>query len=100
MSAPRQPVSPADIDKMASLARLALNPDEAGRYADSLNHILTLMDRLQAIDTEQVRPLRHPFDGIQPLRSDVADAVIDREAFQQVASAHQDGLYLVPRVIE
>lgn len=93
-------ISAADIEKMATLARLDLNPDEASRYAASLNHILSMMDRLSAIDTEGVEPLRNPFDGVQPLRDDVVNALIDREAFQAVSGAHQNGLYLVPKVIE
>jgi len=90
----------ADILKIAKLAHLQLNDDESARYAASLNNILGMMDHLQTLDTTGVEPLKNPFDSAQPLRDDVPTEPNRRDAYQAVAPATQDGLYLVPRVIE
>ena len=58
------------------------------------------MDSLKSIDTEGVEPLKSPFDNPQPLRADVVTESNHRDEYQAVAPETQDGLYLVPRVIE
>jgi aspartyl-tRNA(Asn)/glutamyl-tRNA(Gln) amidotransferase subunit C len=93
-------LSAKDVDAIAKLARLGLNTDEAEQYADSLNRILGLMDALKAIDTEGVAPMASPHDNPQPLRQDRPTESNRRAAYQAVAPLVQDGLYLVPKVIE
>lgn len=88
------------VSAIAHLARLSLNDTQCTEYAQSLNKILGMMDALKAIDTEGVEPLKSPFDNPQPLREDVVSESNHREDYQAVAPATQDGLYLVPRVIE
>ena len=85
---------------IANLARLSLNNTQSAEYAQSLNKILGMMETLKGIDTDGVEPLKSPFDNPQPLREDVVSETNHREAYQAVAPAVQDGLYLVPRVIE
>jgi aspartyl-tRNA(Asn)/glutamyl-tRNA(Gln) amidotransferase subunit C len=89
-----------DINKIAHLARLGLSDDEKNRYTDSLNNILGLIDELQAVNTAGIEPLAHSLDVTQPLRLDVVSEQNQRDAYQQIAPAVQDGLYLVPKVIE
>lgn len=89
-----------DINKIAHLARLGLSDEEKSRYTDSLNNILGLIDDLQAVNTQGIEPLAHAVDVTQPLRPDVVTESNQRDAYQQVAPAVQDGLYLVPKVIE
>ncbi|RYY80077.1 MAG: Asp-tRNA(Asn)/Glu-tRNA(Gln) amidotransferase subunit GatC [Moraxellaceae bacterium] len=89
-----------DVEKIAVLGRLALDESKAAEYALSLNNILSLMQALQRIDTTGIEPLKSPFEHAQPLRADVVTEPNQREAYQAVAPATQDGLYLVPRVIE
>jgi aspartyl-tRNA(Asn)/glutamyl-tRNA(Gln) amidotransferase subunit C len=55
---------------------------------------------MQSIDTRHVAPLAHPFDAVQRLRKDEVTEVDQREYLQRIAPATQDGLYLVPKVIE
>lgn len=88
------------IGKIANLSQLAFNENQAAEYAQSLNKILGLMQDLQSIDTTGIEPLKSPFDNPQPLRADVVTEPNLRDAYQAVAPATQDGLYLVPRVIE
>lgn len=88
------------VSAIANLARLSLNDTQSAEYAQSLNKILGMMETLKGIDTDGVEPLKSPFDHPQPLREDVVSESNHREEYQAVAPAVQDGLYLVPRVIE
>ncbi len=93
-------VEPSDIAKLATLARIAVSEDEAGEVASRITEVLALVDQLQAADTEGVSPMAHPLDAVQRLRADQVTETNRREAFQAIAPATEDGLYLVPRVIE
>ena len=88
------------VSAIAHLARLSLDEAQSADYAQSLNKILGMMETLKGIETDGVEPLKNPFDNPQPLREDVVSETNHREAYQAVAPAVQDGLYLVPRVIE
>nr|WP_298410112.1 Asp-tRNA(Asn)/Glu-tRNA(Gln) amidotransferase subunit GatC [uncultured Halomonas sp.] len=89
-----------DVRRAAHLARLGLSDEEAASYVDDLSRILEMADRLQAVDTEHVAPLAHSLDTTQHLRVDEVTEEDQRERFQRCAPAVEDGLYLVPRVVE
>lgn len=93
-------LSAETVSAIAHLARLSLNDTQSAEYAQSLNKILGMMDTLKGINTDGIEPLKSPFDHPQPLREDVVSESNHREQYQAVAPAIQDGLYLVPRVIE
>ncbi|ENW30565.1 Asp-tRNA(Asn)/Glu-tRNA(Gln) amidotransferase subunit GatC [Acinetobacter lwoffii] len=93
-------LSAETVSAIANLARLSLNDTQSAEYAQSLNKILGMMETLKGINTDGVEPLKSPFDHPQPLRDDVVTETNHREQYQAVAPAVQDGLYLVPRVIE
>jgi len=88
-------LSAETVSAIANLARLSLNDTQSAEYAQSLNKILGMMETLKGINTDGVEPLKSPFDHPQPLSESN-----HREEYQAVAPAVQDGLYLVPRVIE
>ncbi|MDO4223930.1 MAG: Asp-tRNA(Asn)/Glu-tRNA(Gln) amidotransferase subunit GatC [Acinetobacter sp.] len=88
------------VSSIAKLAKLSFDDAQCGEYAASLNKILGMMQHLQQFNTDDVEPLKSPFDNAQPLRADVVSEQNQRDAYQAVAPATQDGLYLVPRVIE
>lgn len=90
----------ADIAKLAKLARIEISDADAAAAAASISDVLALVDQLQAIDTDGVLPMAHPLDAVQRLRADEVTEINQREAFQAIAPATQDGLYLVPKVIE
>lgn len=89
-----------EVRKVAYLARLQLEPDRVEEYASELSGILDLVDKLDAADTDAVEPMAHPLDLAARLREDRVTEPDQREAFQAIAPATEDGLYLVPRVIE
>jgi len=90
----------SDVEKIAHLARLQIDDNEAQEVAGRISSILNLIDQMQGIDTDAVAPLAHPFDAVQRLRPDVVTESNQRDYLQQLAPATQDGLYLVPKVIE
>lgn len=93
-------VGAEQLERLAALARLRIDPAEAPALGDSLARILALVEELAAVDTAGIEPLANPFDAVQPLRADEVTETDRREAFQAIAPAVEDGLYLVPRVVE
>ena len=90
----------SDVEKIAHLARLGLTEAEVPQTTDTLNNILGLIDAMQAVDTTGIEPLAHPLETTQRLRADAVTETNQRDAYQAIAPAVEDGLYLVPRVIE
>ena len=93
-------VDRSDITKLAELARIAISENTADQVANSISDVLALVDQLQAVNTDGVVPMAHPLDAVQRLRADEVTEPNQRERFQAIAPATQDGLYLVPQVIE
>lgn len=89
-----------DVEKIAHLARLAISEDDIPGYAGSLSSILTLVEQMDEVDTKNVAPMAHPHDVYQRLREDIVTEENQREHFQEIAPAVENGLYLVPQVIE
>lgn len=89
-----------DIAHLARLAQLALTPEEQAGVRADLTQIMAMVDTMQGIATDNVEPLAHPLGTAARLRADVAIAGIDRDVVQALAPETQDGLYLVPRVVE
>jgi aspartyl-tRNA(Asn)/glutamyl-tRNA(Gln) amidotransferase subunit C len=90
----------ADVMKIAHLARLGLSEDEAAALGGELTRILDLVAQMDAADTEDVPPMAHPLDMPQRLRPDEVAETDLRDRFQAAAPLTENGLYLVPRVIE
>ena len=90
----------ADALRLARLARLHLPADGLPRTLAQLNAVLGLIEQLQAVDTAGVAPMTHPLEMPLRLRADAITEPDGRERYQQSAPAVEQGLYLVPRVIE
>lgn len=90
----------SEIQKLAELARIQVDEQTLGNVANSINDVLALVDQLQAANTDGVAPMAHPLDAIQRLRPDQVTETNQRDAFQAIAPAASEGLYLVPKVIE
>ncbi len=89
-----------DVRRIATLARLHIDDQEAEQYAADLSNILDLVDQMNQVDTSGVEPLSNPHDATQRLRSDEVTEPNQRDAFQAIAPDVEEGLYRVPRVIE
>lgn len=89
-----------DVQKVARLARLAMNEAEIEAARAQLSGIFDLIAEMQAVDTTGITPMSHAQDVAQRLRADEVTATNQREAFQAIAPQVEGGLYLVPKVIE
>ncbi len=93
-----------ELDRIANLARLALQPAESERLLAQLNGFFDIVEQMRAVDTTGIEPLAHPVAAMQDitlrLRDDVVSETNQREANQQTAPAVERGLFLVPKVIE
>ena len=88
------------IARIAELARLELSPADSAAMQQQLNGILAMVDAMGAVDTKGVEPMSHPQQAMQRLREDAVLERDQRERFQTLAPEVEDGLYLVPKVIE
>jgi aspartyl-tRNA(Asn)/glutamyl-tRNA(Gln) amidotransferase subunit C len=93
-------ITKEEVGKIAHLARLALNDEQAQAYASQLDNIFELVTVLQNTNTDHVLPMAHPLDAKQRLRPDAITEGNVREAMQAIAPSTEMGLYLVPQVIE
>src|SRR5258706_1085842 len=97
-------LSPEDIRRLAQLARIDLTAIDAERTGSQLNDIFSLVEQLQAVDTAGIEPLSHPLETVQEmslrLRDDLVTDADQREANMANAPQQENGLFLVPRVIE
>lgn len=90
----------SDVEKIAQLAAIRVGEDELEAVGDKLSKILDVFDLLAKANTDGVEPMAHPLDQVQRLREDSVTETDQRDIFQAVAPATENGLYLVPKVIE
>jgi aspartyl-tRNA(Asn)/glutamyl-tRNA(Gln) amidotransferase subunit C len=93
-------LTPQDIDRLAELARIRFDDGEKAQLLEKLNQVFDVIEALRAADTEGVEPMTHPQVEPLRLREDVVTEGDEREANQAHAPSVEDGLYLVPRVVE
>jgi aspartyl-tRNA(Asn)/glutamyl-tRNA(Gln) amidotransferase subunit C len=93
-----------DVSRIAHLARLELKPEEQAAMLQQLNGFFGIVERMSAVDTSGVEPLYTPLSAVQQvnlrLRDDAVTEANERELNQRSAPAVEDGLFLVPKVIE
>lgn len=93
-----------DISRIAHLARLELAPSDSEKMLSQINGFFGIVEKMQAIDTDGVEPLFHPVSAIEDitlrLRDDIASEPSNRSGNMQNAPAAEEGLFLVPKVIE
>ena len=89
-----------EIEKIAELARIRVADSEVAELTDRIGAILAMVDQMQAVETSGVEPMANPLNAVQRLRPDIVRETDNRQAFQDIAPLVEDGLYLVPRVID
>ena len=97
-------LSDDQVRRIARLARIALDDRDTQAVAERLNRVLGLIDELRAVETAGIEPMAHALDALlasgQRLRADAVTEGDQRKLYQSVAPAVEEGLYLVPKVIE
>ncbi len=89
-----------DIQRIARLSRIAVTENEALDLQTKLNGIFSLIEEMQAVDTKDIEPMAHSQNVSLRLRDDVVTEKNQRALFQSIAPQVENGLYLVPKVIE
>ena len=90
----------SEVQKIAWLARLAIDEQDIPSYSDELSNILSLVERMNSVDTNGILPIAHPLELSARLRADEVTEENQRDHFQKDAPLTEDGCYLVPKVIE
>ena len=93
-------LSQEQVAQVALLARLEVQPAQVERYSKELSTILDLVDELQNAQVGDAEPMAHPMEMVQRMRADVVSETDRREVFQANSPAVDNGLFLVPKVIE
>src|SRR5258705_6883704 len=89
-----------DVKRIAHLARIEIEPQEAEQVLAQLSDIFRLIEQMQAVNTDGVEPMSHAQDVTLRLREDEVTEADQRALFQSIAPQTEAGLYLVPKVIE
>jgi len=93
------PVTRKDVEYIAELARLKFNDTELEKFTAELNQILSYMEKLNELDTENVEPLSHPVEGNNVFREDEVKQSVNREDALKNSPAHDEVFFKVPKVI-
>lgn len=88
------------VQDIARLARLNIDQQEVEKYGAELSNILDLVAQMEAADTQNIEPMTHPFDATLRMREDKVTESNQREKFHAIAPSAENGLYLVPKVID
>ena len=93
-------ITDEQIRRVAHLARVQIADKDLPVYAKSLSNIFNLVEKMSDVAIDQVLPMAHPRDLDQPLRPDEITEPDVRQAMLEIAPMTEQGLYLVPQVIE
>jgi aspartyl-tRNA(Asn)/glutamyl-tRNA(Gln) amidotransferase subunit C len=93
-------LTPQDIRRLGELARIRFDETEQAALLAKLNQVFDIIEQLRAVDTTGVVPMTHPQAGALRQRDDVVTEADHRQENQAGAPAVENGLYLVPRVVE
>lgn len=89
-----------DIKHVAKLARIEISEAEAQQNLIQLSGIFSLIEQMQTVDTQGIKPMSHPHNMTQRLREDTVTEIDQHLLFQSIAPEVENGYYLVPKVIE
>jgi len=93
-------ITPEDVRNIAHLARIGVDEDRVEEYASELSGVLALVEQMNAVDTSGVEPLSHPGNLSSRLREDKVSETDQRSELQSPAPMVEQGLFLVPKVID
>lgn len=100
-------ISKSDVTKIAKLAKIAISENEIEIAQNELSNIFALIEKMQGVPTQNVKPMTHSQDIFQRLRSDEVSemqnsqiATEQREQFLNIAPETENYHFIVPKVIE
>ena len=93
-------VTKKDLENVAVLSRLAIPADKEEQYTNQLNDVLTYMENLNSINTDDVQPIAHVLPISNVFRDDVVKESLDRDLALSNAPLKDDGYFKVPKILE
>ncbi len=93
-------LSPEEVKKIAYLARLSIEEEHVEQYSEDLSSIFGLVEQMNAAATDDIEPMAHPQNAMQRLRDDVVTETNQRDKLMANAPLKEDGLFLVPKVLD
>ena len=92
-------VNRKDVEHIAELARLKFNEEELENFTNQLNEILTYVEKLNELDTENVEPLSHPVENNNVFRDDIVKPSIQKNEALKNSPENDENFFRVPKVI-
>jgi aspartyl-tRNA(Asn)/glutamyl-tRNA(Gln) amidotransferase subunit C len=93
-------ITDQELGVLGDLAQLSLDPESRNNTLQAINEVLELVAIMNTAECDGVKPLAHPLEAVQRLRSDHVTEVDQVAKFSQIAPLFESGFYLVPKVIE
>ena len=93
-------ISTDEVARVAGLARIALTPEEITRIAGELDVITEAVAKVSEVATPDVPATSHPIPLSNVWREDEVGPTLDRDEVLAQAPAQQDGMFLVPQILE
>ena len=93
------PISPADVAKVARLARLDIDEAHIDHFTEQLAKVLQHFKDVDALDLSSVEPMTQAYPLVNVLRKDVVQSCLDRDEVLSVAPDAEDGRFRVPPII-
>jgi aspartyl-tRNA(Asn)/glutamyl-tRNA(Gln) amidotransferase subunit C len=93
-------LSPDEVKSIAFLARLSIKEENIEQYSQDLSNIFGLVEQMNAADVDNIEPMAHPQDAMQRLRADEVTEINQREKLMSNAPLTEEGLFLVPKVLD
>ncbi len=92
-------ISSSDVRKVAHLARLELTEDQIENYREQLEEILSYVDQLQDIDTENIDPTTRAVEVVNAFREDLVEVNCSREDLLNQAPQRDGDFFRVPKIL-
>ena len=94
------PITSKQIIQISNLARIKIEKDQVHILTEKIGEIISFVDKLKTIDTNEIEPLLNPLDAIQKLRSDKITEIDESENFLGIAPSVSKNLFVVPKVLD
>lgn len=92
-------ITKKDVEHLADLAQLEFSEAELKVYLEQLNDILTHLQKINELTTDDVEPTTHILPIKNVFREDVVEKGLDRDEVLKTAPAQEKGQFKVPRII-
>ena len=93
-------INKSDIEHLASLSALSLSDEEMEGYAKDLEEILTFVDKINSLETENLAEATVALDSVNVFRKDEVKESFDRELLMQNAPSSNGIAYQLPPILE